>query len=176
MKELNIVHYYHSNSIPLYNIMDCSEKEAHELANKLALNEGKAFNRFKYFNDYYSTRIKVERWLHEWFKILGGEPKIEHPLYFVLEGNDYLKKCYGEEKAIKISLKKIIPKHISFTFGDSMAIFYENDTYKKSPFLMESLYKMINGYKNGIDEYFKMIEKEYHYIECQLWTKEYYYD
>jgi len=44
-----------------------------------------SFNRFKDFVNYYPRRIATEKWLYDWFLRLGGEPKIKHPVCFVLK-------------------------------------------------------------------------------------------
>ena len=118
MNELNIVHYYHSEYMPLHSITELLEKKAFEMAYKLGLNDGTAFVRFKDFVNYYPRRIATEKWLYHWFIKLGGEPKTEHPIYFVLESSDYLNEWFDNGKMIKIPLSIIDTKHISFTLGD----------------------------------------------------------
>jgi len=95
--------------------MELPEKEAFEMAYKLGLNNGEAFYRFKDFKNYYPRRIKTENWLYNWFLNAGGKPKIKHPIYFVLEGSDYLNEWFDNGKIIKIPLKIINDRHISFT-------------------------------------------------------------
>jgi len=173
MGEINIVHYSHSECMPLHSITELPEKEAFEMAYKLGLNNGTSFYRFKDFANYYSKRIKTEKWLYNWFIKSGGEPKTEHPLYFVLEGSDYLNEWFDKGKIIKISLSIIDAKHISFTIGDSCANFEKEN--RREPFLKEKLYEMIENHNGKTDDLLKIIYEnyQYHYIECQLWNKEY---
>jgi len=171
MNELNIVHYYHSECMPLHSITELPEKEAFEMGYKLGLNNGTAFYRFKDFVNYYPRRIKTEEWLHNSFIELGGEPKTEHPLYFVLESSDYLKDWYDNGKIIKIPLSIIDIKHISFTLGDSCANFDKED--RKELYLKDKLCEMIKNNNGTIYELLRKNHKDYHYIECQLWNKEY---
>jgi len=171
MSELNIVHYYNSKCMPLHSITELPEAEAYKMAGNLGKNEGESFYRFKDFINYYPKRIITEKWLYNWFLKLGGKPKTEHPLYFVLESSNYLYEHFFEKgKIIKIPLSAINEKHISFTFGDSCSR-YEKEN-RKDPFLKSDLYKIINKNEN-ILEFLKAIKKEYNYIECQLWDKSY---
>jgi len=173
MGELNIVHYCHSDCMPLHSITELPEKKAFETAYNLGLNNGTAFGRFKDFVNYYPRRIKAEKWLYDWFVKSGGEPKTEHPLYFVLEGSDYLNEWFGKGKIVKIPLSIIDTRHISFTLGDSCVIFDKEN--KREPFLKEKLYEMIETNNGRTEELLKMIYKDYqyNYIECQLWNNDY---
>ena len=171
MFELNIVQYCHSQCFPLHSITELPEAEAYQMAEKLGKNNGTAFYRFKDFVNYYPRRIKAEKWLYEWFLKLGGEPKTEHPLYFVLEGSNFLDEWFDRGKIIKLPLSRINEKHISFTLGDSCAKYDKKN--RRDPFLKNELYKIIEEHGGDIENYLKTIEKEYSYIECQLWDKSY---
>ena len=139
MEEINIVHYYHSSCIPLKSITEFSKKEAFEIARKIGKNDGESFYRFKDFVNYYPRRIKTEKWLYNWFINNGGEPKTEHPLYFVLEGSNFFYNWFDKGKIIKIPLSEIDSKHICFTIGDSCSKYNKNDI--KDPILKRDLYK-----------------------------------
>jgi len=173
MYEINIVHYCHSVCMPLQSITELPEIEAYKIAGKLGLNNATAFGRFKDFKNYYPRRMETEKWLYDWFIKSGGEPKTEHPLYFVLEKSDYLNEWFDKGKIIKIPLSKIETEHISFTLGDSCANFYENNRH--DPFLKDKLFKMIEENNGNINEFLDEINKKYNYryIECQLWKKDY---
>ena len=120
MEQLEIIHYCHPNCTPLKNIMRLPRKEAFELARKMADRnpETTAFYRFADFDNYYELRMGQDKYLYELFQSLGGEPKEEHPLSFVLGGSDYLNEWFGKGQVIKLCLKDISPKDISFTLGD----------------------------------------------------------
>ena len=173
MDEIAIVHYCHSECMPLNSITELPEQEAFETADRLGLNNGTAFGRFKDFVNYYPRRIKTEKWLYDWFLESGGEPKTGHPLYFVLQGSDFLYEWFGRGKMIKIPLSIINTKHISFTIGDSCASFDKKN--RREPFMKEKLYEMIENNNGKIDKLLQTIYKDYHYhyIECQLWNKDY---
>jgi hypothetical protein len=172
MLDLNIIYYCHSKCIPLRSITELPENEAFQAAYQLGQNDGTSFYRFKDFINYYPKRIITEKWLYDWFLNIGGEPKTEHPLYFVLEGSNYLNEWFDKGKIIKISLSEINEKHISFTYGDSNVVFHKENR-KDSPFLKKELYQTISEYGGDINKYMEYIIKEYRYIECQLWDNKY---
>jgi hypothetical protein len=158
--------------MPLRSITELPEYEAFQTAYQLGLNDGTSFWRFKDFINYYPRRIKAEKWLYDWFLNSGGEPKTEHPLYFVLEQSDFLHEWFDKGKVIKIPLSLIKSKHISFTIGDSMATFKDGFLgIRINPIFKEELYKLIEEHDGKLEKYLKTMEIKY--IECQLWNKEY---
>ncbi|MBR3684320.1 MAG: hypothetical protein IKL78_05555 [Lachnospiraceae bacterium] len=172
MEQLEIIHYCHPNCTPLKNIMRLPRKEAFELARKMADRnpETTAFYRFADFDNYYELRMGQDKYLYELFQSLGGEPKEEHPLSFVLGGSDYLNEWFGKGQVIKLCLKDISPKDISFTLGDSGATFQQQGEvtmYTKG--MLEAKLKEYGTIEAFVAE---MTEK-YHYIEVQLWSDEY---
>jgi predicted HicB family RNase H-like nuclease len=172
MPDLNIAYYCHSRCIPLRSITELPENEAFQTAYQLGLNDGTSFGRFKDFINYYPKRIKAEKWLYEWFIKSGGEPKTEHPLYFVLEQSNYLHEWFDKGNVIKIPFSIINSKHISFTIGDSMATFKDDfNGIRKDPIFKEEVYKLIEEHNGKLDKYLEKMDKKY--IECQLWNKEY---
>ena len=172
MDKLYIVNYCHPNCVPLYSITRLPESEAYAMAKDLSTeNKGTAFGRFADFKNYYPKRIRTERWLHDWFIATGGEPTVEHPLYFVLHGSDYLDEWFDKGKITHLSLDSISSKHVSFTFGDSMA--QMDKTERKDPFTKEILYGLIQSYNGTMAELFSEIGSQYRYIEVQLWNDHY---
>jgi hypothetical protein len=155
--------------MPFHSITELPEKEAYQMADILGKNNGNAFYRFKDFVNYYPRRIKTEKWLYNWFLKLGGKPEIEHPLYFVLEGSDYLNEWFDKGKAINIPLSKIDEKHISFTIGDSNVIYHKEN--RRNPFLKNELIRIIKEHNGKIKNVLEKMEIKY--IECQLWNKKY---
>jgi hypothetical protein len=130
-----------------------------------------AFGRFADFENYYSLRIKQDARLYELFISLGGKPKVEHPLSFVLQGSEYLDNWFDKRIITKILLKNISPEYISFTYSDSGAVL--NRTGEISVMTKEILLDSISNYEGTIDEYMSEIAEKYHYIEVQLWNDAY---
>jgi len=173
MYEVNIIHYYHSECIPLNSITELPEKEAFEMAKKIGENNGTSFFRFKDFVNYYPRRIKTEKYLYDWFIKSGGKPTTKHPLYFVVENSDFFFNWFDKGKIIKIPLSIIDKSHVSFTMGDSCSEFNKGNL--RDPFLKEELYELINEFNGNINLMLDSIYKKYDikYIECQLWDNKY---
>ena len=126
--ELYIVNYCHQNCIPLKNIVRLPEREAFSLAHDLAVKNPNttAFFRFADFKNYYSLRINQDNYLYKMFISLGGKPKEKHPLSFVFQGSDFLNTWFDNGIITKLSLKDISSEFVSFTLGDSGAIYPKN--------------------------------------------------
>lgn len=172
MQEIYITNYCNPNCSPFYSITRLSKSEAFSKAKDLSDKySGIAFNRFADFENYYPGRIQTEEWLYNWFLKLGGEPDTKHPLYFVLQGSDFLDDWFEKGKVTKLSLNNISSKHISFTYGDSMAKFEKPE--RKNPFLKESLLELINHFNGDVNQFLSSIKEQYTYIEAQLWSDQY---
>lgn len=176
MENIYIVNYCSPGCVPLKSITQFDETNAFEYAKELSSNNsGTAFNRFgNDFKYYYPKRIRTEEWLYERFASLGGKPMTQHPVYFVVNGSDYLNKWFGGGKITKLLLNDIDSKDISFTFGDSMAKMDKPE--RKDPFLKETLFGLIEKYDSNIDLFINDICKEFNYIEAQLWNDKYFKD
>ena len=171
--DLQIVHYCHINCTPLLNIMRLSKDEAFELAYEMAQkNKGTtAFYRFADFENYYPRRLQTDKLLYTRFIDLGGNPLQEHPLSFVLQGSDYLNSWFDKGIVTTIPLNRILSKHISFTYGDSMSALEKHNDF--TMLTKDMLRKAISEYDGTLEEFLSWIADRYHYIEVQLWDDEY---
>ncbi len=170
--DLHIVNYCHPSCTPLLNIMRLPKDEAFALAYKMAgqNKDTTAFYRFADFDNYYPRRLQTDKLLHSRFVELGGKPLQEHPLSFVLQGSAYLNDWFDNGIVTKIPLNRISSNHISFTYGDSMA-----SLKKHSEFTMltkDMLLKVMSDYDGALEDFMNNIEKQYHYIEVQVWDDE----
>lgn len=167
--DLYIVHYCHPNCVPFQNIMRLPKESAFKKAKEFAKNnpETQAFYRFADFENYYPRRLKADDIIYTSFVALGGKPKEKHPLSFVLNGSEYLNKWFGNGTIRKLPLVDIPSGQISFTYGDSSAMIEK--TGKILLITKEMLFDEITHYQGTLDEYMSDIEKQYCYIEAQLW-------
>ncbi|MEO3947145.1 hypothetical protein [Gorillibacterium sp. CAU 1737] len=172
MNELSIVHYCHPNCSPLNSITRMSKSDAFAKAKELSdSHSGTAFGRFADFDHYYPKRIETEEWLYHGFLKLGGQPETKHPLYFVLQGNDFLFHWFDKGEIVTIPLHRISPAHISFTFGDSMAKFDTRE--RRDPFGKEQLMELLHDFHGDVDLFLGSVKEQYNYIEVQLWSDVY---
>ena len=171
--DLNIVNYCHSNCTPLSNICRLPEKEAFSLAYEMSSSNSDttAFYRFADFINYYPLRMKQDEYLYNLFVSLGGRPKEKHPLSFVLHGSEYLENWFGNSIITKTSLKDIPSEYISFTLGDSGAVFKRNE--KITMYTKEMLIQIMREYQGTIDDFMNEVVENYYYIEVQLWNDYY---
>lgn len=173
INQVYIVNYCHKNCEPLKNIMRLPEKEAFTLAEELAsANAGAtAFGRFADFDKYYPERLETDRILYERFINMGGVPKTEHPLSFVLQECEFLHRWFDNGAIIKIPISRIPSDSISFTYGDSMTTLRRNG--KIEMITKEALGKLMEEYSGTLEEFLQEIHAKYNYIEVQLWDDQY---
>ena len=164
-----IVHY--SRGEPFRSITslstDLREKTIADLTEKTAW----GLNRFSN-SEYLVRRLEVERSLRNDFIKRGGQPEIEHPIYFFL-GRHSGFEAHPLNKRYEISLKDIPKALITFTYGDTMLSFFDDyrtlsgEKYQNSLcnkiFLMDELGELLSHV-----EYPKADPL---YIEAQLWMK-----
>ncbi len=171
MNPLYIVHYCHPDCTPLQSITRLPEAEAYALARALAKkSQDTAFGRMADFVHYYPLRIRTEQWLYGHFLALGGEPVTSHPLYFVLQGSDYLDAWFGRGGATRLSLYDIDARHISFTLGDSMSKMDKPE--RQDPLSKGELLARVDA-AGGADAFLASLKPTYNYVEAQLWDDRY---
>lgn len=173
VEKIQIVNYCHKNCVPLKNIMRLPKEEAYQLAFEMAKNnEGStAFGRFADFEKYYPERMNVDRILYNSFVSLGGKPQNEHPLSFVLQGSEYLYQWFDKGYVTKIPLMNVPSDSISFTFGDSMATLKRTGKVEMIP--KQELLESVRSYEGTLEEFINNINKQYGYVEVQLWNDKY---
>ena len=170
MNDVYIVNCCHPNYKPFLNIMRQPKDKAFKIAKQLANEnpETTAFYRFADFENYYPRRLKADEVLYNEFVILGGKPKERHPLSFVLQGSEHLDNLFGNGTVVKIKLNDIPSEYISFTYGDSCANIAK--TGKTKILTKEKLLSQISSFDGTLNDFMSYIEKEYSYIEVQLWS------
>ena len=166
-----LTHYYYKDTEPLKNIMLLPEEEAFKKAAELAAEhpETKSFYRFADFVNYYPRRKAADEWLYNHFKALGGKPELKHPYSFVLFENAYLKEWFSNGESVKVLLSDIPEEQVSFTLGDSCAVYErEGDIALRTK---KMLFEEINAFEGTVEEYAKFIEEKHYYIEVQVWCE-----
>lgn len=169
-----ITHYYPNNAPGLFRITEYSEEERNLIAKFLSLKDGSALFRFKDFDFYFQKRLKTEKWLYSSAKKLGIVPTEISPWYFVLGENRLMKEGFGSDtKTFKLDLESIKSSDITFTIGDSIAIYFskqiETKVYDK-----DSIIDLYTNNYSEIDKIYKNLQLKHQYIEAQLWTKKYF--
>ncbi len=169
INELYITNYSHPNCTPLQNIMRLRKEDAFQKAAELAEanKDTTAFGRFADFVNYYPRRLETDQMLYERFIELGGNPKEEHPLSFVLGESNYLKEWFGNGTVTKLSLANIPADSISFVYGDSMSTLARTGDFEM--ITKEMLEERLAAYEGDFSAFMKEIDATCYYIEVQLW-------
>ena len=87
---------------------------------------------------------------------------------FALQNCRYLDNWFGNGTITRIPLKDIPDEYISFTYGDSSAMIEKTGNVKL--ITKQMLLDDILFFDGTIEEYLREIEKNYCYIEVQLWN------
>jgi hypothetical protein len=119
--EVMLYHYSEADKFCLRSIMDLSFAEAFQILEEKRKKYPK--NVSPQVKVFLEKRIERERQMREKFINIGGKPTRKTPIYFFVGACEEYLKFYVNPRVILIPLKEFNPKHISFTYGDSMPIF-----------------------------------------------------
>ena len=178
-----LTHYYYSNVIPFKTLSALPESEAIRLMNELYADTPLG-GRFKDPVLHLRDRKNTEKWLRDEFKLKGGCPTEEYPIYFVLgfyqEFEDFIAR--EKMKCIKLPLSKFPEKEISFTFFDSMYSYklgldkppqYYQAQYHGKVFTLQEIFSIIEEKEKSQENWWGNIPKDYFpFIEAQVWNYE----
>lgn len=164
-----ITHY--SRGKPFQSISSLTSLNQNQVIESLDESNAWGLARFQ-DPDYLPSRARTEKLLRDKFQEIGGNPVLEHPIYFFL-GRSHGFEKHQDNRAYIISLSKIPTEMISFTYGDSLLSF-------------EQKYRTLSGekYKNQLcDQVFRLenlVDLFSHsdfpntdplHIEAQLWIQ-----
>ena len=171
--KLYLVNYRHKDSMPCKSITELPLEEAKKLAKQLySGNSCRAHRRFgAEFERYYGDRRKAEQWMYDMFCELGGKPETKHPYYFTVQLSEALSENYGEYRMIQIDLDEIADSDISFTLGDSMALYYTEKLHQV--YTKTDLLKHLELYDNDVNKMLEHKKEQAVFIEAQLWNDKY---
>ena len=171
--KLYLVNYRHKDSVPCKSITALPLEEAKKLAKQLhAGSSCRAHRRFGTdFERYYVDRRKAEQWMYDTFRKIGGTPDRKYPLYFTVQPSEALSENYGEHCVIQIDLDEIADSDISFTLGDSMALYYTEKLNQM--FTKNDLLKQLELYDNDVYKMLEHNKEQAAFIEAQLWNDKY---
>ena len=174
--DLYLKHYCHPNCQPYKNICRLPKEEAFALAYNMAANnpDGTYLARFSptHFESYYTRRMEVDKLLYDNFVSLGGKPKEQHPIFFVLHHSATLEDWVGKWSFIgKVRLMDVPPEFISFTLDDSMVSFKKNG--RLTMYTKETLLRILGEYSGTIEDFMDELTAQYYCIEAQIWDDEY---
>ena len=121
--------------------------------------------------------------LRERFIAIGGKPVRTSPVYFTLGANKGMETWFDEPDYIKIAVSEFEPNSVSYTYGDSFAVFNAalntGEEYWGNIYRYEEILKLVNKYgfpedplydmKNRIFPKDKHINHCLKFIEAHVW-------
>ena len=131
-------------------------------------------------------RYDFDKYLRETFVKHGGIPQRTAPIYMMLGEHQQWETAYENPSVIKIPLSEFDPKTVSFTYGDSFAVFnsdlFGEEEYWNKIYFANEILKVIerNGlppyveydFKRGIYPADKNINHHLKYVEAHVWDDE----
>ncbi|MEL6558447.1 MAG: hypothetical protein AAFQ94_09700 [Bacteroidota bacterium] len=171
-----LYHYYELKNGPFRNITEQGPEKGKEIQQNIT--EGFNSNRPP---NYIELRFALEARIKKQFINKGGIATRNDPFYFTLGECKWAESWYVNPGVIKIPIAKFNPKHISFTYPDSMVSFQFHDepklaTYRKNVngkiYLLNEIKKeIIDVYGIPSQEKWESEEamKYDRYIEVQVW-------
>jgi len=128
-------------------------------------------------------RYDSDRRLYDAFVLRGGKPKNTFPIYMTLGAHPQWESAYDEAAFIKIPLKEFQKDSVSFTYGDSFAIFnprlFGEEAYWNKIYFADEIADVIDRYgfppyveydfKKGIYPKDKPINHHLKYVEAHVW-------
>lgn len=142
---------------------------------------GAIYRRFSDPEKYLRQRQETEHWVRNEFIRKGGEPISNHPQYFVIEQSVWIEEGYnGQSCSVQFPISAFNPKHVSFTYPDSMLsywlkgqadkVFYRPE-YHGQVFLLSEIGKIIDEFGIPHEEWRTEEVRRYDlFIEAQVWV------
>ena len=182
MRDLDyLYHYYEKNEPPFRTLTALSYDEAKNII-CTGLTENTKFDVDKFLK----LRYDRDRKLREKFIEIGGKPIRNAPVYFTLGGNEGMKTWFKEADCIKIPFKILDPSTVSFTYGDSFAVFNPllntGEDWWGNIYNYDGINKIIEKYGFPEDPPYNMQKRIFpkdrnindclKYIEAHVWSNE----
>lgn len=131
-------------------------------------------------------RYDRDQTLRELFIAKGGKPVRQSPVYMTLGEHRQWKSAYSRAAAVKIPLEEFDRLTLSFTYGDSFAVFnpalFGSEEYWNKLYFADEILDVISrhgfppyveyDFKHGIYPKDKHINHHLKYIEAHIWSNE----
>jgi len=187
MNDTNYLYHYYDKGKPLFNSVTSLPFEEAEKVMRSSLAESPdATEKFlNWFPKWHLTRrYELEKTVRSKFIAIGGNPVNTAPLYFTLGANKGLETWYYNLDIIKIPISEFDLSTVSFTYGDSFAVFNPKcntgEEYWEQVYKYDDIIKLINKYGfpddpeyDSINMIFpkdKPINEYQKYIEAHVWS------
>ena len=132
------------------------------------------------------NRYNRDKQLREIFIEHGGKPQRAVPIYMMLGEHRQWESAYENPAVIKIPLKEFDPLTVSFTYGDSFAIFnpklFGEEEYWNKIYFADEILEVVErlgfpphveyDFKRSIYPTDKHINHHLKYVEAHVWDDE----
>jgi len=175
-----LYHYYENDFGPFSSLTVLPIEEAKEI-----LIAQRAAGKFRNpdIDGFLQKRYDRDKKLRDMFIAHGGKPTRNAPIYMMLGEHTQWESAYENPAVIKIPLDEFDPLIVSFTYGDSFAVFnsalFGEEEYWNKVYFADEILKVIerNGlppyveydFKRGIYPANKNINHHLKYIEAHVW-------
>ena len=180
---IHLYHYFERDFGPFKPLTALPFEEAKEilLAKRVAGKFGRSdidfFLRLRYDRDEKLRDHFIER---------GGRPQRTAPVYMMLGEHRQWESAYENPAVIKIPLSEFDPLTVSFTYGDSFAIFnpalFGEEEYWNKIYFVDEILEVVErhgfpphveyDFKRGIYPSDKHINHYLRYVEAHVWDDE----
>ena len=180
MSELFLYHYFEQDFGPFAPLTALPMEEAKQI-----LIEKKAAGKFGNpdIDGFLQKRYDRDKQLRDIFIKHGGRPQRTTPIYMTLGEHRQWESAYENPAVIKIPFNEFDPVAVSFTYGDSFAIFnpalFGEEEYWNQIYFANEILAVIerNGlppyvdydFKGGIYPKDKHINHHLKYVEAHIW-------
>ncbi len=178
--DIYLYHYFEREFAPFMTLTDLPYEKAKEIlmvkkaAGKAVASDIDTFLRKRYGRDKHLREVFIKH---------GGQPKRMVPVYMMLGEHSQWASAYDNPAVIKISFKDFDLRTISFTYGDSFAIFnpalFGEEEYWDKVYFADEILDVIErhgfppyveyDFKRGIYPKDKSINHHLKYIEAHVW-------
>jgi len=173
----HLYHYYERNLPPFRTLTSLPFEEA-----KAVMCAGRTGE--SWVDNFLRLRYERDKTLREKFISIGGTPVRISPVYFTLGANKGMKTWFDEPDWIKIPVTEFDPDAVSFTYGDSFAVFNADlntgEEWRGKIYKYDGILEIIDKYgypedppydmKNRIFPKDKHINHCLKYVEAHIWT------
>ena len=181
MDNLHLYHYFERDFGPFMPLTALPFEEARRI-----LSEKRAAGKFGRpdIDAFLQTRYNRDQQLRDAFIAHGGRPERTAPVYMMLGEHRQWESAYENPAVIKIPLKAFEPLTVSFTYGDSFAIFnpalFGEEEYWNRIYFADEIMQVIkrHGFPPYVDYDFKRsiyprdrhINNHLKYVEAHVWA------
>lgn len=178
----HLYHYYEKGQLPLRSVSALPFDEAENVLNKLRKrNENLVHPDIKWFLQW---RYNMDKTIRDKFISIGGKPVRTAPVFCTLGENKGVSTWFENAACIKIPVSELDFDSVSFTYGDTMAVFnpklYTGEEWWGKVYRYDGILKLVDKYGYPEDPEYDGIKGIYpkdkplghylKYIEAHIWS------